>query len=61
MNLIVKVMQQTTQFMKTKITLTLLSLLFIVGIMSSCGAGGKATCDAYGQAKVQQNSDLASK
>jgi hypothetical protein len=54
-------MQQTTQFMKTKITLTLLSLLFIVGIMSSCGAGGKATCDAYGQAKVQQNSDLASK
>jgi hypothetical protein len=55
------VKQQTTIIMKTKITLTLLSLLFVAGIMTSCGAGGKATCDAYGQAQVKQNSDLASK
>lgn len=61
MKLFVKVKQQTTTIMKTKITLTLLSLLFVAGIMTSCGAGGKATCDAYGQAQVKQNSDLASK
>jgi hypothetical protein len=47
--------------MKTKITFAFLSLLFVAGILASCGAGGKATCDAYGQAKIKQNSDLASK
>lgn len=47
--------------MKTKITLAFLGLLFVAGTLASCGAGGKASCDAYGQAKVKQNSDLASK
>jgi hypothetical protein len=47
--------------MKTKITLTIFSLLFVAGLVSSCASGGKAGCDAYGQAKIKQNSDLASK
>jgi hypothetical protein len=47
--------------MKTKITLTIFGLLFVAGLVSSCGSGGKAGCDAYGQAKIKQNSDLASK
>jgi hypothetical protein len=56
--------QQTnnkTTIMKTKITLTIVGLLFVAGLVSSCGAGGKAGCDAYGQAKIKQNADLASK
>ena len=40
--------------MKTKITLTIFGLLFVAGLVSSCGSGGKAGCDAYGQAKIKQ-------
>jgi hypothetical protein len=47
--------------MKTKITLAIFGLLFVAGLVSSCGAGGTAGCDAYGQAKIKQNADLASK
>jgi hypothetical protein len=47
--------------MKTKITLAIFGLLFVAGLLSSCGAGGTAGCDAYGQAKIKQNADLASK
>ena len=47
--------------MKTKITLTIFGLLLVAGLVSSWGAWGNAGCDAYGQAKIKQNSDLASK
>jgi len=45
-----------------KIKANLLILLTVVAvILTSCGASRKAGCDAYGQTKVVNTGDLASK
>lgn len=45
-----------------KIKANLLILLTVVTvILTSCGASRKAGCDAYGQTKVVNTGDLASK
>ncbi|MFM7661915.1 MAG: hypothetical protein ACKO6A_04555 [Bacteroidota bacterium] len=47
--------------MKAQISIKLIGLFIVLGILASCGAGGKASCDAYGQSQIKQNTDLSSK
>jgi hypothetical protein len=46
--------------MKTKLTLVLAAVVMTVAL-ASCGAGRKASCDAYGSTNQTTVSDLASK
>jgi len=46
--------------MKNKFSIILVITFFSV-LLASCGAKKSADCDAYGQAKQIENSDLATK
>jgi hypothetical protein len=46
--------------MKTKVTL-ILSAIVVSIVLTSCGGGRIASCDAYGSIQTTESSDLASK
>jgi hypothetical protein len=46
--------------MKTTIKIVLVAFVSTL-ILASCGAGRKASCDAYGSIQQIENNDLASK
>lgn len=57
---IVKLINNKTNTMKTKISL-IVGISFVVLLLASCGAGRKISCPAYGQVDNVEQSDLASR